>query len=152
MPEFSLPPLYVDHDDNWIVVDLNGDLGTWARRTARDIGRRMPWRGRRRAERRMASVLERAGAIARAPDDASIALLLAPDVYDKIKAIVRFCPVRLDGQDEDGAFTALLDEFPSEGVPEITEMTTPAGRCRRLRSRFAASEQSAGPPRGQHVS
>jgi hypothetical protein len=150
MTDFVLPPIVVDHDANWIDVDLRGDLGDWARRTARDILSRMPGHHNRRAEKHMASVLEGAGAIARKPQDASIVLLLAPDVHGKLKALVRFCPVDLAGQGEDEAWTELLRALSTDDAPDVTEIPTPAGPCRRIRALYAAGE---GPERpvGEHV-
>jgi hypothetical protein len=57
MTEFALPPIVVDHDANWIDVDLRGDLGDWARRTARDIQSRTPGHRSRRSGKHMAQVL-----------------------------------------------------------------------------------------------
>ena len=147
---FSLPPVTVDHDENWIAVDLGGDLGDWARRTARYILSRAPGRHSRQKEKHMASVLEQAGAIARRSQDASMALLLAPGVNDTIKAVVRFCPVDLSGKDEDEAWTELISALSADEPPDVTEVTSPAGRCRRIRQRYAAGE---GPERpvGQHL-
>jgi hypothetical protein len=150
MSDFVLPPVIVDHDENWLAVDLHGDLGDWARRTARDIMSRMPGRHGRRMEKHMVSVLEAAGAIARRSQDASIALLLAPDVDDKIKAVVRFCPVDLAGRDEDDAWAELLSALSTDETSDVSEMVTGAGRCRRIRARYAVGE---GPERpvGEYV-
>lgn len=145
-----LPPVIVDHDENWITVDLHGDLGDWARRTARDILSRMPGHHSRRMEKHMVSVLEGAGTIARKPQNASIALLLVPDVNDKVKAVVRFCPVGLAGRDEDEAWAELVSALSTDEPPDVTEIPTEAGPCRRIRQRYAAGE---GPERpvGQHL-
>ncbi len=151
MTEFELPPVVVDHDENWITVDLKGDLGDWSRRTARDIMSRMPGRLRRRVEKHMLSVLEGAGAIARRDQGASIAMLLAPDVNDKIKAVVRFCPVDLAGRDEDEAWAELVSALSTDEPPDVTEIATGAGPCRRILQRYAAGEQGPERPVGEHV-
>jgi hypothetical protein len=150
MTEFALPPIVVDHDANWIDVDLHGDLGDWARRTARDIQSRTPGHHSRRSEKHMTQVLEGAGAIVRKPQDASIVLLLAPDVRGKLTAMVRFCPVDLAGRGDDEAWTELLRALSTDDAPDVTEIPTPAGPCRRIRALYAAGE---GPerPTGEHV-
>ena len=151
MTEFVLPPIVVDYDANWIDVDLRGDLGDWARRTARDTMSRMPGHHSRRAEKHMASVLEAAGAIARKPQDASIALLLIPDVNDKIKAAVRFCPVDMAGRDQDDTWAELLSALSTDDSPDVTEIPTGAGPCRRIRALYAAGETGPDRPVGEHV-
>jgi hypothetical protein len=151
MTEFEPPPVVVDHDENWITVDLKGDLGDWARRTASGIMSRVPGRPRRRIEKHMVSVLEGAGAIARRAQGASIAMLLAPDVNDKIKAVVRFCPVDLAGKDEDEAWAELVSALSTDEPPDVTEIATGAGPCRRIRQRYAAGEQGPERPVGEHV-
>jgi hypothetical protein len=150
MTDFVVPPIVVDYDTNWIDVDLHGDLGDWARRTASDILSRMRGKPSRRAEKQMMLVLESAGAIARKPQDASIALLLVPDVNDKIKAAVRFCPVNLAGRDEDEAWAELRSALSTDDSPDVAEILTPAGPCRRIRALYAAGE---GPERpvGEHL-
>ena len=150
MTEFVLPPIVVDYDANWIDVDLRGDLGDWARRIARDTLSRMPGHHNRRAEKHMVSVLEAAGAIARKPQDASIALLLIPDVSDKIRAAVRFCPVDMAGRDEDDTWAELLSALSTDEGPDVTEFRTGAGPCRRIRALYAAGE-GAERPDGEHV-
>ena len=149
--DFVLPPVIVDHDENWVGIDLDGDLSDWARRTARDLMSRMPGHQRRRREKHMVSVLEGAGTIARRPDDASIALLLIPDVNDKIKAVVRFCPVDMSGRDEDEAWAELLSALSTDEHPDVTEIPTGAGPCRRIRALYAAGEASPERPVGEHI-
>jgi len=150
MTDFVLPPIVVDYDVNWIDVDLHGDLGDWARETARDILSRVPGEHTQRDEKQMVLVLEGAGAIARKPQDAAIALLLIPDATDKIRAAVRFCPVDMAGRDKDAAWAELLRALSTDDAPDVTEIPTPAGPCRRIRARYAASE-GPGPPEGEHV-
>jgi hypothetical protein len=140
MTEFVMPPLVVDHDENWLAVDLWGDLGNWARRAARDAVSRMPGHPGRRTEKHMVSVLEAAGAIARKPQDAALAYLLAPDVNDKIKAVVRFCPMDLAGWGEGEAWPELVRALCTDDPPDVTEIATGAGLCRRIRQRYAAGE------------
>jgi hypothetical protein len=152
MTDFVLPPVVVDHDANWIEVDLNGDLGDWARRTARNIMSRMPGHHGRRTEKHIVSVLEDAGAVARKSEGTSMALLLAPDVNDKIKALVQFCPVDLAGQDEDDAWAEVLTALSTDDSPDVTEIATGAGLCRRIRQRYAAGEQGPERPIGQNFS
>lgn len=151
MTEFVLPPMIVDHDENWLLVDLHGDLGDWAQRTARDVMSRMPGRHGHRMEKHMISVLEAGGAIARKPQDAAIAYLLIPDVNDTIKAVVRFCPVDLADWDEDEAWPELLSALSTDDTPDVTEVSTGAGPCRRIRARYAAGEAGPERPVGEHV-
>lgn len=87
MTEFTVPPLVVDHDARWVVVDLDGDLGEWAHRTAREMLSRVPGRHGRRQERRTVALLEGAGALARQGQDAAMALLLYPSLDEGVKAV-----------------------------------------------------------------
>lgn len=151
MTDFALPPVIVDHDANWIEVDLDGDLGDWTRRTARDIMSRMPGHHGRRTEKHMVSVLEDAGTVARRSPGTSMALLLAPDVNDTIKALVQFCPVDLAGRDEDDAWAELLSALSADDSADVTEIATGAGPCRRIRQRYAAGERGPERPVGEHI-
>lgn len=144
MTDFSLPPLVVDHDARWIPVDLTGNLHQWAVETARDMLTRSP--GRRGGSRRgrsqaaLAALLETAGGMARQADDASIVLLLYPGHEDGVKAIVRFIPVDLAGRTGAEAWRELLASLPSGQPPEVTELATPAGPCRRARQPYLADD------------
>jgi hypothetical protein len=140
MTDFTLPPFVVNYDARWIDVDLRGDLGDWARRVTKDIYSRVPGHHGAREKKRFASLLESAGEVARRPQDASIALLLFPSMRDGIKASVRFCPVDLAGQDAEDAWTWVLDTLPDDEPPEITEISTGAGPCRRIRQRYVTGE------------
>jgi hypothetical protein len=90
------------------------------RRPGRAPGEHAPGRGRR------------AG-------DAALALLLYPSLAGGVQAVVRFCLVRLDGP-------AGLDELvqsltaPGDEPPEVTELASPAGPCRRVRQLCTRSE------------
>ncbi|HYZ55317.1 MAG TPA: hypothetical protein VE733_17695 [Streptosporangiaceae bacterium] len=145
MTGFTLPPLVVDYDARWIDVDLRGDLGEWARKTAQDMLARSPGRHRGRDEKSLAALLETAGAMARQADDASIALLLYPSHQDGLKALVRFCPVDLAGREGEDAWDALLASLPAGEPPEVTKIGTAAGPCRRVRQPYAAGEESGSP-------
>ena len=151
LTDFALPPVIVDHDANWIEVDLDGDLGDWARRAARDIMSRMPGHHGRRTEKHMVSVLEEAGTVARRSPGTSMALLLAPDVNDTIKALVQFCPVDLADRDEDDAWAELLSALSTDDSADVTEIATGAGPCRRIRQRYAAGERGPERPVGEHI-
>jgi hypothetical protein len=144
MSGFTLPPLVVDYDDRWLDVPLRGDARQWARTTARDIACRADLKGRQ--ERKLAGILEGAGEIAQRATDASMGLLLFPDIREPIRAFVRFCPVDLAGTDGDEAWPALRDwllpDEPGEEPADITEIATRAGTCRRIRFRPVTSEGS----------
>jgi len=144
MSGFTLPPLVVDHDQRWLDVPLRGDVRQWATSTARDIAGRVGLK--RRQERRLAGILEGAGEIAQRATDASMGLLLFPDVWEPVRAFVRFCPVDLAGADGDAAWPALRDwllpDEPWEEPAEITEIATRAGTCRRARFRRITGEGS----------
>jgi hypothetical protein len=144
MSGFSLPPLVVDHDDRWLDVPLRGDVRQWAKSTARDIAGRAGLKGRQ--ERKLAGILEGAGEIAQRATDASMGLLLFPDIWEPIRAFVRFCPVDLAGADGDQAWPALRDwllpDEPWEEPADITEIATKAGTCHRVRIRQVTGEGS----------
>lgn len=135
MTGFTLPPLVVDHDERWLDVPLRGDLRPWAKATARDIAGRAGLKGR--DERKLTGILEGAGEIAQRATDASMGLLLFPDIREPIRAFVRFCPLDLAGTGSDEAWPAiresLLPDEPWEEPAEITEFTTRAGTCHRIR-------------------
>lgn len=139
---FTVPPFVVDYDIRWISVDLRGDLGAWARKSAKDVLARWGSRGGIR-EKNLARFLEEAGKIARkAPDVASMAYLLYPVLGEKIRAIVRLMPVDMRGHDEASGWEAMLAWLvpPAEtGIdPEITDIPTDAGLCKRIRYRHTA--------------
>jgi hypothetical protein len=148
------PPVVVDHDDQWIEIDLTGDLTRWARRTASDIVARARAAGqaRRRDERGLAAMLAGAGRIARRPGDAAIALLLFPTLADGMIALVRFCLVDLAGREGDEAWDDLVSSIipgGDAGPPEVTGLQTTAGPCRRIRQLFTAGDGDQ--PPGEHL-
>ncbi len=144
MSEFTLPPLVIDHDDRWLDVPLRGDIQQWAKSTARDIAARAGLE--RREERELTEILEGAGEIAQRAQDASMGLLLFPDIREPVRAFVRFCPVDLAGADDDAAWPALRDwllpDEPWEEPADITEIATKAGTCHRIRIRQVTGEGS----------
>jgi len=146
---FAMPPFAVSYDARWVAVDLEADLRAWARRMASEVLARSGGRPSRREERRVAAVLEAAGAVARKAQDASIALLLYPDVSERVRAVVRFCPVDLGDREEDEAWAGILETLAPDlpGLPsaEVTDITTPAGLCRRICQRVAVGEGSERP-------
>jgi hypothetical protein len=133
---FTLPPFVVDYDIRWISVDLHGDLGAWARKSARDVLARWGAEGGRR-EKNLARFLEEAGKIARREQHAILAYLLYPAIGEKIRAVVNVMPVDMRGHDEDSGWAAMLAWLlppESTGIsPEITDMPTRAGLCKRIR-------------------
>jgi hypothetical protein len=144
MTGFRRPPLAVAHDARWVEVDLRGDLAAWARDTAADIldraGDSGPGPG---AAARLTALLAGAGGLARGAGDAVIALLLFPTLTDGIKAVIRFCLVDLAGRDEDDAWAGLMFSLAdTDGAepPEITDIASPAGTCRRVRQRYLHGE------------
>jgi hypothetical protein len=144
---FRLPPLAVDYDPCWVEVEFRGDLSDWARRTARELLARPGNRGQGPAVRRVAAVLEGAGAVARRAQDASLALLLYPSLDQGVRAVARFCPVDLAGQQGDEAWAGMLGmvsaDLPGQDSAEVLELVTGAGSCRRVRQ-LAAQESSGG--------
>jgi hypothetical protein len=150
MTEFTLPPFALDYDTRWVAVDLHGDLGDWARRAARDVLTRFDVRGGGRREKRLANLFEGAGKLARQADDASMAFLLYPILAEGVRALVRFCPVDLSGCEEEEAWSVLAEGlFPPESwadnPPEVTEIASQAGRCRRFLQRYVRSDGTEGP-------
>ena len=149
------PPIVVDHDDRWIQLELTGDLPAWARQTAADIKARARAAGQARTvnEQRVAALLTGAGQLARRPGDAAMALLLYPTPADGMVALVRFCRVDLAGREGEEAWSGLvcwLTPAGDAGPPEITELATGAGPCRRIRRRFTAGAGGEGPA-GEHL-
>ncbi len=112
---FTLPPRVVNHDERWVDVPLRGDVGQWAKSTARDIAGRAALKGGQ--ERKLAGILEGAGEIAQRATDASMGLLLFPDIWEPVRAFVRFCPVDLAGADGEAAWPALRDCPTSQRPP-----------------------------------
>jgi hypothetical protein len=144
MSEFALPSFVVDHDERWLDVPLRGDIQQWAKGTARDIAARTGLKGR--DERKLNGILQCAGEIAQRSQDASMGLLLFPDVWQPIRAFVRFCPVDLAGTDADQAWPKLRDSLlpaePWEEPADITEITTKAGTCHRVQRKQLSGEGS----------
>jgi hypothetical protein len=148
MTGFQLPPLAVDYNQLWIEADVLGrqDPGTWAWRAAAQLLARPPFAGLRtpEGEKRLAAVMEQAGTLARKQPGASMGFLLVPSPEDGIKGLAAFSPVDLAGQGRDEAWTELLEqlapEFPGDFPPEISEMETKAGQCRRLVQRYPSGE------------
>jgi hypothetical protein len=144
MSEFTLPPFVVDHDERWLDVPLRGDIAHWAKHTARDIAARADLKGRE--ERKLTEILQGAGEITQGAQDASMALLLFPDIRQPIRALVRFCPVDLAGTNADQAWPKLRDSLlpdePWEEPADITEIATKAGICRRIQRKELSGEGS----------
>lgn len=145
MTGFAPPPLSVVHDAQWVEVDLIGDLAAWARDTAAGILDRAGDRGPGpAAASRLTALLEGAGGLARGAGDAVIALLLFPTLADGIKAVVRFSLIDLAGRDEAGAWAELIPALarPDGGAepPEVTDVPSRAGTCRRIRQRYLRGE------------
>jgi hypothetical protein len=98
-----------------------------------------------RPSKSLAALLESAGAIARRAGGASMALLLYPSHRDGVKAVVRFCPVDLGGREGEEAWAALLADPCDRALsgvlngepPEVVQIATGAGPCRRIRQRHA---------------
>jgi hypothetical protein len=153
MTAFAAPPLTVAYDPSWVEVDLHGDLGAWAARTAAEMTARAAGRGSGAGPgaERVAAVLEGAGALARQAGDAAIALLLYPSLADGVRAVVRVCLVDLAGWEGEAAWAELLGSLapaaPGQDPPEVLEVASPAGVCRRVRQRYttgAGSERPVG--------
>lgn len=142
MTEFTLPPFAVDHDERWLDVPLRGNSRQWAKNTARDIATRTGLKGRE--ERKLTGILQGAGEIAQRAQDASMGLLLFPDIWQPIRGLVRFCPVDLADMDRDEAWRVLHDGLVSGASltepAEITEIATKAGTCRRIRLRLVTGD------------
>ncbi|MGH3245740.1 MAG: hypothetical protein ACRDOI_05925 [Trebonia sp.] len=140
MSEFSLPPLAVGYDGRWVHVPLSGDLDEWAQQATADYAAA---HGGNRQEIR--ALLAGAGEIARAAGDSVTALILLPVAAEGIRALARFCPTDMSavGADDD-SWSALLGDLtpdrPWEEPGEVTEMTTKAGPCRRVISRYVEGE------------
>jgi hypothetical protein len=82
-----------------------------------------------------------------------MALLLYPTLADGMVALVRFCRVDLAGREGEEAWSGLvswLTPAGDAGPPEITELATGAGHCRRIRRRFTAGAGGEGPA-GEHL-
>lgn len=133
---FTLPPLVVNYDTRWISVDLHGDLGVWAKKSAQDVLARWGLRGGRR-EKALTRQLEQAGTIARRVQDSSLAYLLYPELGGKFITMFRVMPIDIRGHDQDSAWNAMLGWLvppAASGLhPEITDLATPAGACKRIR-------------------
>lgn len=137
MTDFVLPPFVIDYGGWWIDVDLDGDLQAWAGQAARDVLARWGGHGRRRAAK-LTAMLAEAGASARKAQGAILALLLYPVPGEGLRGGALLFPVDMSGHDEASGWQALLDDLlppalREEVRPEITEIQTPAGTCRRVR-------------------
>jgi len=149
MTAFALPPVIVAYDAHWVEVDLRGDVAQWARRAAAEVLTRSGGPARGADARQLAKLFAAAGVIARRAQDATISLLLYPGPESGIRAIARFCPVDLSGQDGDGAWAGLesiaVVDLPGQEPPEITALDTAAGPCRRVRQLVADTDQPGRP-------
>jgi hypothetical protein len=150
MTDFVLPPFVVDYGGWWIHVDLDGDLEAWAGQAAREVLARWGM-NRRRSIGKLATMLAEAGRSARKAEGAISALLLYPVPGEGLRGGVLLFPVDMSGHDEASGWQALLDDFlppelRKEVQPQITEIQTPAGTCRRVRF-----EQCPGGPGGPVV-
>ena len=139
MTDFSIPPLVIDYGGWWIDVNLDQDPHTWARHTAPKVLARWGKHGGR-LEKQLTSLLDAAAQAAQKATDATGMFLLYPELGQDIRAFVRLVPVDLSGHDEDSSWTALLSWLTpadgdglSAGPPEIIDIPTPAGACKRLR-------------------
>ena len=65
--------------------------------------------------------------------------------------MARFCPVELADRDEDEAWAELVSALSTDEFPDVTEIATGAGPCRRIRARYAAGQQGPERPVGEHV-
>jgi hypothetical protein len=144
MTSFRTPPVVVDHDSQWITVDLRGDLREWARGKAREVGELAVAGGLRVSAKQVARVLEDAGAVARRSGDAAMALLLYPSVEHGLRGLVRFLLVDTGGRDEADAIEDMVGDLV-RGVtdgepPEVTGFASPAGAGRRVRQRYSHGE------------
>jgi hypothetical protein len=144
MTEFSLPPLIVGHDSRWIHVPQGGDLDDWVRKATADY---LAKNGGH--EKQVEALLEGAAEIAGRVTDAAMVLILMPVVAEGVRALVRFCPIDMSAADmsaaaEDAAWSALIGDLTPdsrwEEAPEITQMATKAGVCRRIVRRVVEGE------------
>jgi hypothetical protein len=153
MSEFSVPPLSVGYDSRWVHVPLSGDIGEWAQRATADY---LAKNGGHKKQ--VKALLEGAGEIVRRATDAVMALILMPVATEGIRAIVRFCPVDMSEADlssvdlasvempavGEDVWSAMIGDItpdsPWEESPEITDMTTKAGPCRRVVHRVVEGE------------
>jgi hypothetical protein len=149
MTEFSIPPLVIDYGGWWIDVNLDEDPHTWAQQTAPKVLARWGKHGRR-LEKQLTSLLDAAARASQKTRDATGVFLLYPELGKDIRAFVRLVPVDLSGHDEDSSWTALLASLtPVEGdglsldEPEIIDLPTPAGACKRLRFLQAGNDGNA---------
>jgi hypothetical protein len=146
MTYFTLPPMIVNYDGRWTKVDMHGDLGAWARETARDVLDRFGKRPGGKQEKKLTKYFEGVGTLARRAQDSNAVYMLYPILGEGARAIVRFCPVDMGGWQEDEAWPTLLKglipDEPWEEPPEITEMATPAGTCHRIRRRGVTGDGS----------
>lgn len=143
--EFPVPPLVLDYDVNWVSVALSGDLGAWAKVAAQDTLRRDERKPSGRAVRQLADHLEAAGALARRPGDAMVALLLCPGPARRTLTAIRLVAVELEETDLADPLDAARRIVDPEGLPvvepvEITELDSPAGRVVRGRARMVGAE------------
>jgi hypothetical protein len=140
MSEFSMPSLAVGYDSSWVHVPLSGDIGEWAQRATADY---LAQRGGRKKQ--VKALLEGAGEIARRATDAAMVLILMPVAAEGIRALVRFCSVDMSEVDLSAADMSAVDEdvwtamfgditpdHQWEEPPEVTDMATKAGPCRRV--------------------
>ncbi len=154
MTEFTLPPFVLPYGGWWIEVDLEGDLAAWARRSAGDVLARWGDRNGRHA-RKLAGLLEAAGRVTREKQQGAIlALLLYPSPGEGIRAGTLVFPVDMSGHDEASGWEAVTGglvppERWAELSPEVTDIATPAGTCRRIRTLEAHGD--AGAPVIEHL-
>lgn len=144
-----LPPLAVDHSPLWIQLELSGDP-SWAWPAAAQLLARPQLARYRTAagEKQLTAMLKRAGAIARAQGDPTLGFILAPAPEEGIKGTATLSPVSTEGKDADRVVADLAEQLaptlPAGEKPEITRMQTPAGECRRVRTRYAVDGQPGG--------
>jgi hypothetical protein len=150
MTEFSIPPLVIDYGGWWIDVNLREDPHIWAQHAAPEVLARWGKKaGHRRKE--LVKVLDAAAQAAREARDATAVLLLYPELGGEIRAFVRLVPVDLSGHDGDSAWKVMLDWLvPTQesgiliGSPEVTDLQTPAGACKRIRFQKPRKDNEVG--------
>jgi hypothetical protein len=139
MSGFSLPPLAVRYDRRWVQVPLSGDLDQWAEQATADYAA-----AHGGDKQQIGALLAGAGEIARGAGDSVLALILLPVADAGIRALARFCPIDLSAVAADDGWSALLGDLapddPWEESAEVTELTTKAGPCRRVISRYVEGE------------
>lgn len=140
-----MPPLVIDYDGQWLSVDLDAEVGGWAKKAAAELFARDGARPGRREAARIADQLSAAATLAARTDDSMVTLLLCPVPSRRVVAILRLVAVELDDEDVSGGTATGRQIVAPEGLPsiepvEVTELETPAGPAVRSRARVAGAE------------